>query len=422
MPIKIIEVKPKMSDAEFKAKYEGTHFDEKETRQIINEDADVYGLDTDEEGKPYRRLLAKFRKGVIPQDKVQIGWDSFRTLAMPGRNRGAAAGPIDLNSVYWKKRKPIVDKDTKTSPWAIRYLVKDKDNSSKMKTSKMRVNNLVASGVLGFYEETPFMKAACRMTVYTRRYLHLFLSGMPFIKEIDTNFSKLVPKEHARQLAAIQQKKKYQIPGTAFSTITVNLNFRTALHKDDGDFKGGFGNLSVIEWGKYHGGYTLFPRFGIGFDVRTGDFIAMDVHEWHCNTPMYETPEDATYNRSLPDIRSRDPTTGLIGSEQLFQRLTFVCYFRDKLQKCDQEETDEYYDRLGFDEDAEIEKAKAKPIKTLLLPQYNEMEDVLRSLQAFGKTYRQRIPEGATRKLQKFMNSTESRQKLNTRTRKIKRL
>jgi hypothetical protein len=222
------------------------------------------------------------------------------------------------------------------------------------------------------------MKAACRMTVYTRRYLHLFLHGLPFIQAIDSQFKKLVPKEHARQLAAVSAKKNYQIPGTAFSTLTVNLNFRTALHKDDGDFKGGFGNLSVIEWGKYHGGYTLFPRFGVGFDVRTGDFIAMDVHEWHCNTPMYETPEDKVYNMSLPDIRSRDPTTGLIGSEQRFQRLTFVCYFRDRLQVCDEGETAEYYARSGFDEEAEIAKAKSKPTKSLLLPQYNEMEDVQR--------------------------------------------
>jgi len=402
---KIIELKAKMPDAEFKEKYEGTHFEESSVNLIVNEDTDVYGLEAD----GTRRMLAKFRRAVIPAPTVQIGWDSFRSLAMPGRNRGAAAGPINFNSPYWKKRDPIKIEDKKTSKWAVRYYVKNKKDSSKKKISKMRVNNLVASGVLGFYEETPFMKAACRMTVYTRRYLHLFLHGLPFIQAIDTQFKKLVPKEHARQLAAVQAKKNYQIPGTAFSTLTVNLNFRTALHKDDGDFKAGFGNLSVIEWGKYHGGYTLFPRFGVGFDVRTGDFIAMDVHEWHCNTPMYETPDDKVYNMSLPDIRSRDPTTGLIGSEQRFQRLTFVCYFRDRLQTCDEGETAEYYARTGFDEETEIEKAKAKPTKTLLLPQYNEMEEVERSAATFAKTFRQRIPEGATRKLENFMSDKKTR-------------
>lgn len=400
MPPKIIELKASMSDADFKAKYEGTHFDESAAKLILREDADVYGIEPD----GTRKLLGKIRKAVIPKDTVQIGWDSFRMLAMPGRNRGAAAGPIDLNSPYWKKRKPIISKDSKTSKWATRYM-------EKGKVSKMRVNNLVASGVIGFYEETPFMKAACRMTVYTRRYLHLFLHGLPFLKAIDSQFKALVPKEHARQLEAVKAKKNYQIPGTAFSTLTVNLNFRTALHKDDGDFKDGFGNLSVIEWGKYHGGYTLFPRFGVGFDLRTGDFIAMDVHEWHCNTPMYETPEDKIYNMTLPDIRSRDPTTGLIGSEARYQRLTFVCYFRDRLQQCDEGETAEYYARSGFDEAAEIEKAKSKPTKTLLLPLYNDIDDVEQSAATFAKTYRQRIPGGGTRRLQNFIASSGNQTK-----------
>ena len=112
---------------------------------------------------------------------------------------------------------------------------------------------------------------------------------------------------------------------------------------------------------------------------------------------------------SLPDIRSRDPTTGLIGSEQRFQRLTFVCYFRDRLQVCDEGETAEYYARSGFDEEAEIAKAKSKPTKSLLLPQYNEMEDVQRTAATFAKTFRQRIPEGGTRKLQNFMSGKQTR-------------
>ena len=397
---KILEVRALMSDADFKNTYEGTHFDEKAVKQLVQEDCDIYGIDTD----GTRKLLAKFRRNVLPKETVQIGWDSFRTLAMPGRNRGAAAGPIDLNSPYWKKRKPV-----KTDKWATWY-------EEKGKQGKMRVNNLVASGVIGFYEETPFMKAACRMTVYTRRYLHLFLHGLPFIQAIDQQFKNLVPKEHKRQYDAVSDKPDYQIPDTAFSTVTVNLNFRTAVHKDAGDFKGGFGNLSVIEWGKYQGGYTLFPRYGIAFDVRTGDFIAMDVHEWHCNTPMYETPEDKAYNATLPDIRSRDPTTGLQGSEEKFQRLTFVCYFRDKLQGCDAEETAEYYARSNFNEEEETEKAKSKLTKTLLLPQYNTLDEVVQSLQSFGKTYRQRIPEGATRKMESFMKGTGKKTRKNKKT------
>jgi hypothetical protein len=64
---------------------------------------------------------------------------------------------------------------------------------------------------------------------------------------------------------------------------------------DAGDLREGFGNLTVIERGKYDGGFTLFPRFKVGVNLRTGDFLAMDVHEWHCNTEMKEGTEDKKF-------------------------------------------------------------------------------------------------------------------------------
>jgi len=348
--VKKIVVKPIATDEEFAAK-EGTWFEEDAVDTIVREDADVYAL---EDGK--ERLLGKFRKGVLSKDEVQHGWDGFRLLAIPSRNRAAAAGPIDLKGKYWSKRKP-----TEVSKWSARYV-------QDGKVSKMRVNNVVASGVLGYYESTAFLDAACRMTGYTRKGLKNFLHGVPFLEAIDAQFKKLVPEAHAKQLAVVRKHKAYQIADTAFSTLTVNLNFRTALHKDAGDYKEGFGNLSVIEYGKYHGGITMFPRFRVGFDVRTGDFLAMDVHEWHTNSKLYETEEDKKYNASLPDIRTRDPETGVVGADKKFQRLTFVCYFREKLANCDEAKTREYYKREGFDVDEEVKKARRASIASLPIP------------------------------------------------------
>ena len=304
------------------------------------------------------KLLGKFRKKVIPKETVQLGWDAFRLLAIPSRNRGASAGPIDLKGKYWSKRKPA-----ETNKWATRYM-------QDGKLSKMRVNNVVASGVLGYYESTAFLDAACRMTSYTRNGLKNFFHGMPFLKTIDAQFKKLVPESYEKQLKALRKHNMYQIDDTAFSTVTVNLNFRTALHKDAGDYKEGFGNLSVIEWGKYHGGYTILPRYRIGFDVRSGDFLAMDVHEWHTNTPMYETEEDKEFNKQLPKIQTRDPESGVVGSDKNFQRLTFVCYFREKIANCEESKTLEYYKRDGFNEEEEAKKARTATIATLPIPGY----------------------------------------------------
>ena len=126
------------------------------------------------------------------------------------------------------------------------------------------------------------------------------------------------------------KKPHLKIPDTSFSTITINRNFRTALHKDAGDFKGGFGNLTVIQRGMYHGGYTVFPQFGIGVDVRSNDFLAMDVHQWHSNTPIYETKEDREYNETLDTVFKDNPEVGTAGIYNKYTRLTFVCYLREK--------------------------------------------------------------------------------------------
>jgi hypothetical protein len=383
--VKKITVKAVESDKDF-AKHEGTWFEEDAVDQIIREDADVYAVEPDGS----ERLLGKFRKGVLPKEDVQKGWDGFRLLAIPSRNRAAAAGPIDLKGKYWSKRKP-----TEVTKWSARYM-------QNGKVSKMRVNNVVASGVLGYYESTAFLDAACRMTGYTRKALKNFLHGIPFLEAIDTQFKKLVPAAHAKQLAALRKHKAYQISNTAFSTLTVNLNFRTALHKDAGDYKDGFGNLSVIEWGKYHGGITMFPRFRVGFDVRTGDFLAMDVHEWHTNSKLYETEEDKKYNESLPDIRTRDPETGVVGSDHRFQRLTFVCYFREKLSACSEEKTREYYKREGFDLDEELRKARRASIATLPIPgQTGTIEE--------AETAIEHTPAGAAIKLAKTRKAGSTR-------------
>lgn len=330
--VRVVVLEPKLTNDEIKAR-EGTYFTDKDADEIIDEDADVYGKDSSTGEK---KLLARFRKHVLPNDLVKTGWEAYYQTAAASRNRGAAAGPIKVDSNYWKKRKPVEIKK-----WSARY-------QQDGKLSKMRVNNNVFSSVLGYFEQTPFMGLPCRLTSYTQKYFHQYKHGIPFIQAIDAAFKRLIPDKHKKQLAAVKEKPTYQVADTAFSSITINRNFRTALHMDDGDFREGFGNLSVIERGKYSGGATIFPRYKIGFNVRTGDFLAMDVHEWHCNTEMYESPEDKKYNKALPKIHHDSIETGTMGGEKPFTRISFVCYLREKLRDCKIKETQEYYKRIQF--------------------------------------------------------------------------
>jgi hypothetical protein len=339
--VKQIVVKKKMTDEEIKG-LEGTYFTDKGI-EIYDEDVDVY---RDDDGA--KKLLARFRKNVFPKELLELAWDAFYKTAAPSRNRGAAAGPIQLKSEYWKKRKP-----TEVTKWSAKYV-------QNGKVSQMRVNNNVFSSVLGYFEDTPFMGLPCRLTSYTQKYFKEFTKGIPFLEAIDGCFKKLVPDAHSKQLERAKEQPHFQIGDTAFSSITLNRNFRTALHQDAGDFREGFGNLTVLEFGKYHGATTMFPQYGIGFNVRTGDFLAMDVHQWHTNSDLYETIEDKKYNKDLPKIYNNSETTGTLGQEKPFTRISFVCYLREKINNCKYSETKKYYNRIHFNEKSGFDKTRKR--------------------------------------------------------------
>ena len=349
--------------------YEGKWIDESFIKhKIIKSDTDIYYLD--ENGA--EKLLLKFRKRVISDKLIDIGWKSYKDLAKASRGRGASAGPIATDSHYWKKRRLV-----KTNKWSTGYLtpkgnemyekfnelnledllklcteenIKLKENSEKEDiimtiiskkggVSKMKVNNQVASNPIGYYEGAKnFADLPCRLTHFTRTNFEKYNEGLKFIQRIDKLFQRLIPEAHQRQLERADTKSHLKIPKTSFSTITINRNFRTALHRDAGDFKGGFGNLTVIERGKYHGGYTVFPQFGVGIDLRNNDFVAMDVHQWHSNTPIYETDEDKAYNETLDDDYKDNPDVGTAGLYTKYTRLSFVCYLREKIANCPNKE------------------------------------------------------------------------------------
>ena len=359
---------------------EGQWIDESYMKHpLINFNVDVYYRE--ENGS--EKLLLKYRKNCISNSLIRTGWKSYKDLAKPSRGRGASAGPIDTQGTYWKKRTIV-----NTNKWSTGYLtpegnqmkdeldklsleeLQDKFKSLEIKYdedtfndkdkivfsivqkkggfSRMKVNNQVASNPIGFYESsTNFCKLPCRLTHFTRTNYDKFNEGLPFIQKIDNMFQKLIPDSYEKQITQANKKPHLKIPDTAFSTITINRNFRTALHRDAGDYKDGFGNLTVIERGKYHGGYTIFPQFGVAVDVRNGDFLAMDVHQWHSNTPIYETAEDKAFNEKLEPAFKDNPEVGTVGIYNKYTRLTFVCYLREKIINCPDEIQEEFLKESG---------------------------------------------------------------------------
>ena len=60
----------------------------------------------------------------------------------------------------------------------------------------------------------------------------------------------------------------------------------------------------------------------------------MDVHQWHSNTPIYETEEDKQYNETIDSDFKDNPKVGTAGLYQKYTRISFVCYLREKIAQC----------------------------------------------------------------------------------------
>jgi len=177
---------------------------------------------------------------------------------------------------------------------------RDKNNNNFNKTIP------VNSSIIGYIDSTNHKKP-CRLTSYSSNYFEKYNKGLSFIERINECYKESAPTEYNKQFEESLKIQKYIIPNTVFTTVTINYNFRTALHKDKGDFKDGFGNLVVCS-SNISGGLLLFPRYKLAIELFNGDFLSMNVHEWHCNST--------------------------INSNNGY-RLSFVSYLRQNMVKCE---------------------------------------------------------------------------------------
>ena len=70
LKVREVVVEPVMSNDEIKAR-EGTYFTDKEVKTIFDEDVDVYAKDG-----TTKKLIARFRKHVLPNPLIKTGWDA----------------------------------------------------------------------------------------------------------------------------------------------------------------------------------------------------------------------------------------------------------------------------------------------------------------------------------------------------------
>lgn len=267
----------------------GSFLSENSFDDLINFDCDVY----DNSGL----LLAKFRKNVLTESKLLNCVNATRDAIVKMDNRGVASGRVDLSKTMNRAGAFL------TENFKIRPITHDG------RISNYKVGNCVLNGLIGYMDRT-VMLPYCRKTSFNKHEFEKFEKAIPFIKEIDLYYSELIhDKWQIQKEYAKATNKNYIISETSFTTVTINKDFQTAVHKDAGDLKEGFGNLSCYKTKGCKGGYFVLPEWRLAFDLSNLDLLLVDVHQWHGNTPITkESQED--------------------------ERISYVMYYRENMVKC----------------------------------------------------------------------------------------
>lgn len=284
--VKVIHVKPIMNKDELVNMF-GKRVHTGYFKQVIDYDCDVI----DETGN----YLLRFRKNVFDRAVCVNVYNNIYPIyknAYNHGNRPMASGKLD---------------DTKAGT---------PSNTEMVNTNIAGFFDTLGPSHKKYFKQVgdfDFIKGEryiCRETAFNSENVNEYDLLGDWVTLIDKQYKTLFPQEHSLQKATLDTVPAVKIKDTAFSTVTINLNFQTLAHYDAGDFTDGFGNLVVCEGGSpYTGGFTGFPEYGVAVDCRMGDFLGMNVHKLHCNEPI-------------------------ISADGEHQRLSFVCYMREGLTKC----------------------------------------------------------------------------------------
>ena len=336
-----------------------------------------------EKGADESTIIFKLRKNFFTIEEQLGALDGLREAATQSQNRGVAAGPrgeklqgrdwvsqlqLDVIDYFLMPTKDIFGNSSLDEILSKKYLHEEptvrgfvwltnrvKENNfvfdewveetkklsqKEQKEEAIRVRKYISdtnyaapvfSGVAGWFDRYPRIPYG-RATSYTEKNFEKFKLAYPFLQSLSKAFSELLPKRYAYQKSCADRiDPEFHVPGTPFTTITVNKSFRTAAHRDAGDLHEGFSNLSVLTNGKrYSGGMLVLPEFKVAVNIRPGDLLLINNHFGiHGNTPIVLDEEGA-------------------------ERYSVVCYFREKMLELGSKEYED--SRYNFVESRRLNK------------------------------------------------------------------
>lgn len=243
---------------------------------LIEEDADIYTPEGD--------LLCVFRKKALNAAACKAAFLELRKINQTTQNRGMATGKHLMGP-------------------------RERADGSLSQTNVVPKGFAVVSNILGYFDRyvrIPY----CRQTAFNANNPEGFKRVLPFIQSCSQVYQEHAQERWAKQKAVIDRTHPdFVIPGSVFTTITVNKNFRTAVHTDKGDLKDGLSLITALCGGQFTGGNLVFPHYRVAANLRTADLLMFDSHHMHGNTPI-------------------------LGKVNAYERVSLVLYYREKMRHC----------------------------------------------------------------------------------------
>ena len=149
----------------------------------------------------------------------------------------------------------------------------------------------VYSTTIGFLEDGVLDDAAaeskCRLATWSGQNLEKFRAMFPLFQAVGQLCEQYTPQQYRRQMDMVNRTQPdFVIPETPYTTVTVNHDYPTGVHKDRGDLDSGISCLMYLRRGAWSGGHLVFPAYRLAVEPGDGDLLLMDAHQWHGNTGL----------------------------------------------------------------------------------------------------------------------------------------
>jgi hypothetical protein len=273
----IYQAREHMSVAEAH-RLEGSHLETYE--QLVSETATVL--------KPDGQVLLKLIRNALTEKECTTAWENLRGIVknrIAGGSRANAAGAS-----------------------LVRATLRDGTPGRMNVVPDLTTLRDSRDAVVGYLDRSP-RRPFCHPTAFNSKHPAV-KSSLPFIQSVSRVFQQHMPDRFEAQMEHVRATHPaYVLPGTPFTTMTLNLNLRTAAHTDCGDLPEGFGVLTCMRAGVFEGGELVFPRYRCAVRFGTRDVLLADVHEVHGNMPL----------------------VGVLGA---FERMSCIFYYRTRMQDC----------------------------------------------------------------------------------------